>query len=292
MSEIEHEVADQPRCWRRAAELAASSCDVLPPPGARVAAIGCGTSRYIAEAFAAYREGAGMGETDAFAASEVPDRRYDWVIFVSRSGTTTEVVRSAERAAGRSRTVSITAVPDSLVAQSTDLSITLGFADERSVVQTRFATSCLALLRAHLGHDVPALAREADEVLSLPLPLDPLAFNQFVFVGQGPGAALANEAALKVRESSGSWTEAYPAMELRHGPLSTFGPHTVLWMLNPGPPGLVADVQLTGASCVVPHWDPMVELVTVQRAAIARATGVGLDPDHPRFLERSVILNQ
>ena len=67
---------------------------MLPRPGERVAVVGCGTSWFMAQAYAAARETPGGGETDAFAASEMPSgRRYDRVVAISRSGTTTEVVR-------------------------------------------------------------------------------------------------------------------------------------------------------------------------------------------------------
>ena len=68
MSAIEQEVASQPSTWRRAAEVAAG--EPLPAHGGRLAVVGCGTSLFIAQAFAAAREAAGHGETDAFAASE------------------------------------------------------------------------------------------------------------------------------------------------------------------------------------------------------------------------------
>ncbi len=55
--------------------------------------IGCGTSAFMAMSFAALRERAGFGETDWAYGSEVPvGRRYDTVLALSRSGTTTEIV--------------------------------------------------------------------------------------------------------------------------------------------------------------------------------------------------------
>ena len=65
----------------------------MAPAGDRVAVIGCGTSFYMAQAYATLREAAGQGETDAFAASEARlERAYDAVLAITRSGTTTEVV--------------------------------------------------------------------------------------------------------------------------------------------------------------------------------------------------------
>ncbi len=69
----EAEIASQPESWRRA--VADVPAGALPRPGERVAVVGCGTSWFIAMAYAALRERAGQGETDAFAASEVPAGR-------------------------------------------------------------------------------------------------------------------------------------------------------------------------------------------------------------------------
>ena len=49
--------------------------------------------------------------------------------------------------------------------------VVLDFADEQSVVQTRFATSTLALLRAHMGEDLDPIACDAEVAVRLPLPL-------------------------------------------------------------------------------------------------------------------------
>jgi fructoselysine-6-P-deglycase FrlB-like protein len=145
------EIASQPDTWRRAAELAPTVADALPRPGERVAVVGCGTSWFVAMSYAVLREQAGHGVTDVFAASEFPrGRRYDRVLAISRSGTTTEIVEllGALRPA---ETTLVTAVSGSPAAAVAARVVTLPFADERSVVQTRFATSALTLLRVLLG---------------------------------------------------------------------------------------------------------------------------------------------
>src|SRR5262249_26266966 len=155
-----------------------------------------GTSWFMGMAYAARRESLGHGETDAFQASEFPrGRTYDLVVAISRSGTTTEVADLLAAVSGP--TVAIVGVADSPVAARADQVIALEFADERSGVQTRFATSALALLRAGLGEDVAALARDAQAALDSPLPVDPRATEQVTFVGQGWTVGLAQEAALK-----------------------------------------------------------------------------------------------
>lgn len=80
--------------------------------------------------------------------------------------------------------------------------------------------------------------------------------GQFTFLGRGWTHGVAQEAALKMREAAGAWTEAYPAKEYRHGPISVTGPRSVVWWLGEG------------------------------ASDVAR----GLDPDEPRHLTRSVIL--
>lgn len=290
MSETAHEVASQPDRWRRAAALAPEVASVLPAPGERVAVVGCGTSLYVARAFAALRESSGSGEADAVPASEFPaGRSYDRVVAISRSGTTSEVVHLLHELAG-TRTVAITAVPDSpVVAVASDV-VTLGFADERSVVQTRFATSALALLRAHLGHDLEPVIADAERALTEPVPAEALERDHFVFLGHGWSVGIAEEAALKLREAARSYTEAYPAMEYRHGPISIAGDRTLVWVMGTPDPSIADDVRAVGAAVRTSTLDPMAELVRVHRLTLALAERRGLDPDHPQHLTRSVVL--
>ncbi|WP_371618989.1 SIS domain-containing protein [Streptomyces sp. NBC_00454] len=60
-SHTSREIASQPDCWRRAAASAGDHRGVLPRPGERVAVIGCGTSWFMALAYAELRERAGLG---------------------------------------------------------------------------------------------------------------------------------------------------------------------------------------------------------------------------------------
>jgi fructoselysine-6-P-deglycase FrlB-like protein len=287
----EQEIASQPACWRRAGQLARDVAGSLPAPGERVAVVGCGTSWFIAQSYAAAREEAGHGETDAFAASEMPrGRRYDRLLVLSRSGTTTEILQLLERMRGTLPTVVITADPRTPVTEFADQVIGLDFADEESVVQTRFATSELALLRAHLGYDPGPAADAAQRVLARPLPPELLAARQFTFLGTGWTYGLANEAALKLREAAGLWTEAYPVMEYRHGPVAVTGPGSVVWLLGTAADGLADEVAAAGGTAWFDDEDPMAALVRVQMLAVALGRARGLDPDRPRNLARSVIL--
>jgi fructoselysine-6-P-deglycase FrlB-like protein len=101
---------------------------------------------------------------------------------------------------------------------------------------------------------------------------------------------MAEEAALKCREAAGFWTESYPAMEFRHGPISVSEPGTVVWVFGAAPPGLADEVAATGARFVSDGLDPMVDLIRAQRLAVALARHAGRDPDRPRSLSFSVVL--
>jgi len=292
MSEIEREIASQPERWREAAIRASEVAADLPRLGERVAAVGCGTSLFMAQAYAGLRESSGAGETDAFPASEAPTGRgYDAVVAISRSGTTTEVARLLETLPRSTRTVAICGVAGTPVASAAGRTIVLDRADERSVVQTRFATTTLALLRASLGEDLEVVIRDGEACLAAELPIEPSAFDHYVSLGRGWTVGLANEAALKLRETSQAWAESYPMMEYRHGPISVAGPRSVVWMLGEAEPALVDDVRETGATVVDPAHDPMAELIRIQRTAVALAASRGLDPDRPRHLTRSVVLS-
>ncbi|MFF8880140.1 SIS domain-containing protein [Streptomyces flaveolus] len=291
MTYVEDELNSQPECWTRAAAEAAGHAKVLPAAGERVAIVGCGTSYFMAQSAAALREEAGLGETDAFAASEFPrGRAYDRVVALTRSGTTTEVLDLLGALQGRTRTVALTADPDTPVMAAADDVVVLAYADERSVVQTRFATTALTLLRAHLGLHTEAAVADARTALAAELPEGLVDRAQFTFLGRGWTVGLANEAGLKMREASLSWTEAYPAMEYRHGPISISTSGTATWMFGEAPDGLAEQVRDTGALWVAAGLDPLAELVRAQRLAVAVAASRGLDPDRPRHLTRSVIL--
>ncbi|GII28092.1 SIS domain-containing protein [Planotetraspora mira] len=287
----EAEIASQPDCWR---EVAAIPAQALPAPGERVAVVGCGTSWFIAQSYAALRERAGHGETDAFPASETPLRRpYDRILALTRSGTTTEVLdllRQVKESGSSTRTTAITADADTPVTGLADETIVLGFADERSVVQTRFATTQLALLRTHLGENLASAIADAEHALAEPLPESLIAAEQFSFLGTGWTYGIAQEAALKMREACRAWTEAHLAMEYRHGPIAIAGPGRITWTLGAAPSGMRDQVEATGGTLLETTLDPMAELIRVQRVAVARAHAAGLDPDRPLHLTRSVIL--
>src|SRR5215470_12598127 len=291
MSYLSDEIVSQPGCWSRAIEMAGPAGSALPGRGERAAVIGCGSSLNVARCYAALREAAGQGETDAFPASEVPAaRRYDRLLYISRTGTTTEVLNALRRAPRDTPATAITAVADAPLAREARHVVLLDFADERSVVSSRFITSSIVLLRAQLGADVRALPAAAERELARPLPPELAERAEFTFLGRGWAAAVADEAALKLREASRTWAESYPALEYRHGPISVSDENTVVWALGQVPSDLLEDARRTGATVIASDADPLAALIGAQRLAAAVAERKGIDPDQPRALSRSVIL--
>src|ERR1700678_2346554 len=119
------EISSQPDCWSLAAGEAGRYASRLPAVSERVGIIGCGTSLYIARAYAELREQSGQGMTDAWPGSAARlDRGYDRILAITRSGTTTEILDTldAYRASGGAAPVTIiTATPDTPVQDKGDV---------------------------------------------------------------------------------------------------------------------------------------------------------------------------
>jgi glucosamine--fructose-6-phosphate aminotransferase (isomerizing) len=168
------EIASQPEVWARSLDLLGPARTALVAPGERVLALGCGTSWFVAQSYAQLRERAGFGETDAVCASEYhPGRRYDRVVAFCRSGTTTEVLGALAALPPGTHRVVLTAVDGEPIDAHADERLLLDFADETSVVQTRFPTTVLALARAALGESVERLLADGAAALAAPLPAWP-----------------------------------------------------------------------------------------------------------------------
>ena len=287
-TQAEDEIASQPAIWRQTAEFAPTVFDLLPAKGERIAVVGCGSSWFMSMCYGLLREASGEGECDIYAGSEMNyKRKYDRIVTITRSGTTTEIIQMLEKV--KAPSVVITAVAGSPVTERATKSIIMDFADEESVLQTRWATAALGMLRAHLGTDLKALALDAEAALASDLG-ELVNMEQISFLGRGWTIGLAQEGALKTRESSQFWAEAYPAMDYRHGPLSIAQPGRCVWAFGKLDADLERDIRKTGALYESSSLDPMAHLIRAQRTAVAIAKSRGLDPDHPRGLARSIIL--
>lgn len=291
MSITTAEIESQPSVWARAISESAASAGIFGAAGERVLILGCGTSAFVAESIAILRESAGFGETDAAYASEwKAGRHYDRVIALTRSGTTSEVLDAIALIAPGTTIALITGVADGAIHDLVHESLVLAYADEESVVQTRFPTTVLAIAKAVFGYPVDTLVAEAETALAAPLGIDVAAFDHFVYLGSSWTYGLANEAALKVREAAQAWSESYPLLDYRHGPVAVAHPGSLVWIFGPVEDSLIADIEATGATVRTGHEDPIVQLLQAQRLAVQLAESRGLNPDTPRHLTRSVIL--
>ena len=186
MSVTASEIESQPAMWQRAAELLPSVSAKLPAAGERVAVIGCGTSYFIAQAVA---DAARVSRPRRDATRSWPPRRRPSAAL--RPGDRDLALRarpprscgpSAALPAGTRVAGDLRGRRDARSSQGADRRRPARRSPtRRSIVQTRFATTALALLRAHLGDDLdPRDRRRRRHALARPLPVDPSEFEQFV----------------------------------------------------------------------------------------------------------------
>jgi glucosamine--fructose-6-phosphate aminotransferase (isomerizing) len=212
-----------------------------------------------------------------------------------------------------------------------DHALALPAAQEVSVAQTRsFASMLVAcqMLVGALSGDAGLAAR----IASLPEAGRRLITSQtglaeklggdrslerFFFLGNGPLYGLAEEAMLKMKEMSLSYSEGYHSLEFRHGPMS-MADHTalVVGLLSDATAAqecaVLADMGKLGAHTLAltegdaaaanpNHTVPLNAGLTVddrlvlylpflQLLAFYRAVAKGLDPDSPRNLVAAVVL--
>lgn len=280
------EIFSQPEMWRDAIRLAATDV-ALPARETPVLVLGCGTSYYIGDAYSSLRNEHHHGRTRAAVPAEIPYvDDAETILVLSRSGTTTDLIKAANTLRSSHRVVGLVGTPDTPLVDVCHDVIDLSYANELAVVQTRFATTAFTLLRATVTPLGEALISQAEEALRRPLPAPTP--KHIVFLGTGFALGLAREAALKCIESSGRWAEAYATNEYLHGPISAAGADTTVWPLSPISADLAAAITDTSATLITPTLDPQAELVSVHRMAVAMALEDERDPDRPPFLSRSV----
>lgn len=254
------EILSQPATWRETARQFEENAALVAAfrnfssrePWLFVA---CGSSYYLSETIAAQWTKLLGVRCTAAPASEMLFAREDvlrraganQVVFVSRSGETTEVLRAAELFRKRAdfRTLGVTCSETSVLRELCTDTLQLPWADEKSMVMTRSFTSILVLFErmgARFAGDnglisaldcLPEktthwLAVNADKIRAL---VAKRGFEDFVFLGQSAHYWLAQEAALKMTEMSSSYAQAYHTLEFRHGPKSISSGKTLITFL-------------------------------------------------------------
>jgi len=255
----ETEILSEPRCWKECLQVLEGN-DEIGPFLDRSASfpewlfIGCGSSYYVAQSAARSWTAITGLRAHAIPASELlffpelilRDNAAVQPVLISRSGTTSEILKAAEylHSAGI-RTLAISCSPGQKLEDLATTTLCLAPADEASTVMTRSFTSMLiglqflAARRATKPKFAESLQRLADGSQAI---LEPMAgrirefaefhsFSDFVFLGQGPFYGLACEGALKVQEMSCSYSQSFHTLEFRHGPKSIVSPETLICFL-------------------------------------------------------------
>ena len=309
----------------------------------RIQIVGCGSAYYAGIAGAQLIERVARIPAGAEPASEFryrhpiiePDTLY---VAVSQSGETVDTLRAVQEIRRKGGTVlGIVNAVGSSIARECGRGIYLHAGPEISVTSTKSFTSTVtafALLALHLGRIRDLGQGEGGRLISaleaLPAALESAlgteeqareiaaryrSMSSAFFVGRVRGFPVAAEAAQKLKEVSYIHAEAYPASELKHGPLALICPELPTFVIIPddelfdknvatiheiqsrgGPVIAIGHSeklrQLTDEVIVVPRLepevDPIVLNVPLQLLAYHAALLRQVDIDQPRNLAKSV----
>lgn len=252
-----------------------------------------------------------------------PALRGALVLGLSQSGASPDIVRALKTgAADGAITAAVVNATDSPLARAAAHVLPQRAGAERSVAATKsfiLTLTAVARLAAVWSRDrelAAALARLPERLAeaaacdwSPALPLLAGTGSLFV-VGRGPGLGVAQETALKLKETSHLHAEALSAAELRHGPRAVIGPGFPVLAYALADPGgedsreLAAELHEAGALVMTasageapglrlplprplhPLLDPILAIQAFYPFAAALAVSRGLDPDQPRGLSK------
>jgi len=251
-----------------------------------------------------------------------PDLEGTVVLAISQSGASPDLLAAVSRArAAGARIVVLVNAETSPLAQLADDLIPLRAGPERSVAATKSWIASLAAivqLVAEWSGDATLAAglREAPELLERAWALDwseavtlLTAAGSLYVIGRGPGLAVAQEAALKFKETCGLHAEAISAAELRHGPMALVraGFPLLLFTQNDetragittlsgelvtqGATVLLAGAEARGAHTLPsvaahPLIEPLLFAQSFYRMANTLSLARGRDPDRPPHLNK------
>ncbi|MBL1098013.1 glutamine--fructose-6-phosphate transaminase (isomerizing) [Streptomyces coffeae] len=307
----------------------------------RVKILGCGSAYHTGLIGAQLIEELARIPADAEPASEFryrnpvvdPDTLY---IAVSQSGETYDTLAAVQELKRKgARVLGVVNVVGSAIARETDGGVYVHAGPEVCVVSTKCFTNtavAFALLALHLGRirdlsvadgkriiaGLRKLPEQIAEVLRGEEEIKKLAAEyanakSMMFIGRVRGYPVAREASLKLKEVSYVHAEAYPASELKHGPLALIEPEVPTVAVLPDDDLLeknratleeikarsgrilaVAHQEQEKAdhTIVVPRneveLDPILMGIPLQLLAYHTALALGRDIDKPRNLAKSV----
>jgi glucosamine--fructose-6-phosphate aminotransferase (isomerizing) len=341
-----HEILSQPEIWEKILKRVEPEHWQLPPAEhtkSTLLFVGCGTSFYLAQSAAASFvrisgcPGRAIPSSEVFllASTSIAPSEKLLAVAISRSGTTSETVWAAAflREQLHLPVIALTCYADSDLAHASNWQMIIPEAQEKSVVMTRsFTSQLLALI---LASAASAKARDLIDHLSripnrgakllqdatstVRMVAEDSSLDHFVFLGQGIFYGAANEAMLKTKEMSLSYSESFHTLEYRHGPMSIAGAHSLItfFLSDAGREHeirVLADMKKLGARTLVlcgsadervrAQADYLIELggdlpeearlllamPMIQLFAYYRAIAKNLHPDAPRHLSQVVTL--
>ncbi|OEV02806.1 glutamine--fructose-6-phosphate transaminase (isomerizing) [Streptomyces oceani] len=307
----------------------------------RVKILGCGSAYHAGMIGAQLIEELARMPADAEPASEFryrnpvvdPDTLY---LAVSQSGETYDTLAAVQELKRKgARVLGVVNVVGSAIARETDGGVYVHAGPEVCVVSTKCFTNtavALGLLALHLGRirdlsvadgkriiaGLRRLPAQITEVLRNEAAIEKLAADyasarSMLFVGRVRGYPVAREASLKLKEVSYIHAEAYPASELKHGPLALIEPAVPTVAIMPDDDLLdknsatleeikarqgsilaVAHQEQQKADHTIvvprnePELDPILLGIPLQLLAYHTALSLGRDIDKPRNLAKSV----
>ncbi len=251
-----------------------------------------------------------------------PDLRGVVFLVISQSGKSPDLLASAENAKRNGACViALCNCHDAPLNQLADYSVPLHAGPETSVAATKSYIASLSAivhllacwtadqtLTSSLMRAPEQLQQAWDLDWSAALPVLQRANDLFV-LGRGYGLGIAQEAALKFKETCGLHAEAFSAAEVKHGPMALVGPGFPVLMLsqNDGSRDGIsklatefvargADVLLAGPTVmdtiplptIASHAviEPLLMVQSFYRMVAALAPARGLDPDRPPHLNK------
>jgi len=259
------------------------------------------------------------------------------LIALSRSGRTSETVEATRKAKKiKMPTIAVTSDMQSTIAKECEYSLDTGVPNEQSTIMTKtFSGSALcsillglefakltgAVISPSIEEELRELPRHAEDVVrTVKDEARELAEKtnavRYIYLGSGANYATCLEGALKLRETSYSASEAYHAMECRHGPFAELEKGIQVFGVVPKgktarqEAALLKEIASTGASVVpisnVPEilesypdsirmpdtisteFAPLLFMIPMQMFAYYYTIRRGLNPDRPRNLARYI----
>ena len=248
----------------------------------------------------------------------------DGVLFIaiSQSGMSPDLLTATRNAReGGAITVALCNSPDAPLMRIVDVAVPLHAGPETSIAATKSyiaSLSCIAQLLANWTSDRKLLAAlpQLPELLARAWKCDwtPAvavlrdAVNLFV-VARGYGLGVAQEAALKLKETCGLHAEAFSSAEVRHGPMALVREGFPVLMFTQrddtragieelatefasrGARVLLAGAEARGATSLPaisanPVIEPLLAIQSFYAMTNALALARGLDPDRPPHLNK------